>query len=419
MSEHMGLMASIRGRLARRNGFMARDKPRRRAAVPPEQAPSALESAMAEYGTHQLKNNESICAAVTRLANAMGCMPIHLYKDYRIQTDHPLEKLIAFAPNANITPFGFRYAMMASLGIYGRAYGLIVPDGRGGVDSIDVLDPTRVRIQRNRDTGEVWYSVVLDDGQLVNAHTSAMLTLRWGSTDGVHSVSPVEVLGATLKYDRAIKEISLRQLDGVNGAVTLTYPTGVSEDRKRQIEAQFLNVYKKSMGQVIVLDGGVTADRISGSVIDPNVLNSDAITKSKIAAVYNMPLRMVGANVNSDYSTSEQVTREFMTLTMLPHVEAWEEELNRKLLMEDMWRQGYRFRVSMDALLRGDVQATTEKHSAGVRGAKYTPNEVRAEDNLPPLPDGDELMIARDLIPLRVVVRNPELLLGGVSKTNE
>ena len=123
--------------------------------------------------------------------------------------------------------------------------------------------------------------------------------------------------------------------------------------------------------------------------------------------------------MNSDYSTSEQVTREFMTLTMLPHVEAWEEELNRKLLMEDMWRQGYRFRVSMDALLRGDVQATTEKHSAGVRGAKYTPNEVRAEDNLPPLPDGDELMIARDLIPLRVVVRNPELLLGGVSKTNE
>lgn len=239
-----------------------------------------------------------------------------------------------------------------------------------------------------------------------------MIALRWSSTDGVNSLSPVEVLGATLKYDRAIKEISLRQLEGVNGAVTLTYPTSMSEERKRAIESQFLNAYKKSFGQVIVLEGGVTADRIAGSVVDPNVLSSDTITKSKIASVYNIPLRLVGANVNSDYSTSEQVIKEFMTLTMLPYVEAWEEQLNRKLLMRDLWMQGYRFRFSMDAMLRGDVASTAEKHSKGIRSGKYTPNEARAEDNLPPLPNGDELMSARDLIPLRVAVEHPELLLG-------
>lgn len=412
MSKHTGLMAGLRGRLARRGESMARDKPALRYRSVP---PAALAMDIDAYGLASLRASESICAAVTRLANTMGCMPIHLYKDYQIQKDHPLEKLIAFAPNANMTPFGMRYAMQACLGIYGRAYGLIVPDGRGGVDSIDVLDPTRVQICRNRETREIWYLVALDEGRQVYVHTSAMLALRWGSTDGIHSLSPIEVLGATLKYDKAIKEISLRQLEGVNGAVTLTYPTALSEPRKRDIEEQFLNVYRKSLGQVIVLEGGVTADRISGSVIDPNVLSSDSITKSKIAAVYNMPLRMVGANVNSDYSTSEQVTQELITLTMLPYVEAWEEELNRKLLMYGMWSEGYRFRASMDAMLRGDVAATAEKHSKGIRSGKYTPNEARAEDNLPPLPDGDELMVARDLIPLRVSVQNPELLLGGKS----
>lgn len=412
MSKTTGFMASFRARREHRNGVKARDKPRQTSTIV-QQTPAAMNIALDGFGSQPLRNNESICAAVTRLANTMGCMPIHLYKDYRIQADHPLEKLIAFAPNPNMTPFAMRYAMTACLGIYGRAYGLILPDGLGGIEGIDVLDPMRVQVCRNQETREIWYLVSLDDGQQVYVHTSAMLALRWGSTDGIHSVSPIEVLGATLKYDRAIQEISIKQLDGVNGAVTLTYPAAMSEDRKRQIESQFINVYRKSMGQVIVLDGGVTADSISGSVIDPNVLSSDSITKSKIAAVYNMPLRMVGATVNNDYSTSEQVTKELMTLTMLPLVEAWEEELNRKLLMYDMWSQGYRFRVNMDAMLRGDTATIADKHSKGIRSGKYTPNEARAEDNLPPLPNGDELMIARDLIPLRVSVQDTELLLGG------
>lgn len=403
--------ASIRGALTRIAGFLARDKPQRE-IVTTSGIAADISTLIAGYGTEQLRNSESICSAVTRLANAFACMPIHLYRDYRIQTGHPLERLIAFAPNANMTPFDFRYAMMACIGIYGSAYALIIPDGDGGIAALDVLDPTRVQTCRNVDTREIWYRVALDNGQQVYVHTSAMIALHWASTDGIHSLSPVEVLGATLKYDRAIKEISLRQLEGVNGAVTLTYPTSLSEERKRAIESQFLNAYRKSFGQVIVLEGGVTADRIAGSVIDPNVLSSDTITKSKIASVYNIPLRLVGANVNSDYSTSEQVIKEFITLTMLPYVEAWEEQLTRKLLMRDLWEQGYRFKVSMDAMLRGDVATMAEKHSKGIRSGKYTPNEARAEDNLPPMPHGDELMSARDLIPLRVAVEHPELLLG-------
>lgn len=407
MSRQTGLIHSIRTLGQRRRGYMSRDKPR---SISPSAAPMPLTSVLEDYGARQLGNSESICAAVTRLANAMGSMPIHLYRDYQIQRDHPFERLMAFAPNANMTPFGFRYAMMACLGIYGRAYGLIVPDGRGGVAGIDVLDPTRVQVGVHPETREVWYIVTLDGGQQVSVHTSGMLALRWGSTDGIHSVSPVEVLGATLRYDRAIKEVSIQQLEGMNGAVILTYPTAMSEERKRDVEAQFLNAYHKSRGQIIVLEGGVTADQLKGSVVDPNVLNSDSITKSKIAAVYNMPLRLVGANVTNDYSTSEQALREFSTLTMLPHVMAWEDELNRKLLMYGMWREGYRFRVSMDALLRGDVSATAEKHSKGIRSGKYTINDARAEDNLPPVPYGDEPMVARDMIPLRAAVENSSLM---------
>jgi len=48
-----------------------------------------------------------------------------------------------------------------------------------------------------------------------------------------------------------------------------------------------------------------------------------------------------------------------------------------------------------------------------------TPNEARAEDYMPPRDYGDELMSARDLIPLRVAVETPELLLSGKQQTGE
>ena len=397
----MGLIRNLRARTGKRM------EPQKR---PPEGV--RLDAAGMSYGEISLRRNEGICSAVTRLANAFSCMPVHLYQDFRIRSDDPLERLVAFAPNPNQTPHDFQYTMMASLAVYGYAYALIVPDGLGGVDRLDVIDPPRVQPRRNIDTGEIWYQIRLDDGSEAYVHTSAMIAVRFSSTDGVHSVSPLEVLGATLKYDRAIKEISLKQLEGVNGAVVLTYPTALSEDKKIAIENRFINAYKKSTGQVLILEGGVTADRIAGSVVDPQVLSSDSITKSKIAAVYNMPLRLVGANVNSDYSTSEQAVKEFMTLTMLPWVTAFEQEYNRKLLMWSRYARGERFHFSMEAMMRGDIATMTERHSKGVRGGKMTPNEARAEDYLPPMDYGDELMSARDLIPLRIAVSQPDALLG-------
>lgn len=405
--------------LARRLGFQARDKPAARTYAV-EQAPPGLAAyVVGGGGARELMGSEGVCAAVTRLANAFGSMPVHLYRGNRVQEGHPLEALMAFAPNANMTPFMFRYALMASLGIYGVAYALIVPDGRGCVESLDVLNPQRVQPAKNSETGETWYTISLDDGSMAYVHTSSMLVMLWASTDGLTSFSPIEALGATLKYDRSVQEISLRKLEGVNGAVTLTYPTTLSEDRKRAIEAQFLGAYRKSYGQVIVLEGGVTADRIAGSVIDSGALNCDAITKSKIASVYNLPPRLIGAQVNSDYSTSEQAVREFMTLTMLPRVVDFEDQLRRKLLRKDLWAQGYEFKMNMDAMLRGDVASVAEKNSKAVRSGTTTPNEVRRENNLPPLPNGDELMIARDLIPLRIAVEHPEMLLGVNPNNNE
>ena len=45
------------------------------------------------------------------------------------------------------------------------------------------------------------------------------------------------------------------------------------------------------------------------------------------------------------------------------------------------------------------------------------PNEVREREGLPPDANGGELMASRDLLPLRIAIKNPEMLLSAKTAT--
>lgn len=371
---------------------------------------------------NDLRGSEAVYAAVARIAHTIACMPLHLYKDHEIQRKDPRERAVAYSPNANVAPYHFKLAVEACRNTAGRAYVMAVPKEDGvTLDHLDVLDPMRVQTLRNLDNGEIWYRITLDDGRDVTVHNSYIIAFFHMSTDGISGISPIEVLSGTLSYDAKIRELSVNQLEGIKDSIVLTFPTSLSREKREEHTKAFLDAYKKSRGHLIVLDSGITADTISGSMVDAKVLDVDNITKRKVATVYSMPLRMLGDGSASGYSTSEQDMAEFLKLTMLPIVKQWEEALNRKLLTYEEICAGYAFRFDMDALLRGDIAAMSDKHSKAIRSAGMTPNEARREDGLPPKPYGDELMVARDLIPMRVVIEHPELLLAGVvdSDSNE
>ena len=394
-------------------------KPKARSRDRPEEAPRNAvtplwNALMNSKARRDLSGSEAIYAAVSRIANTIACMPLHLYKGYEPQLNDPRERCVAYAPNPNITPYSWKLAVETCRDTVGRAYILIVPGPNGvAVDRLDPIDPGRVEVLRNTDNGEIWYTVTLDNGQRVYVHNTQMIALHHMSADGITGISPIEVLGGTLAYDQRVREISMEQLEGIKDSIVLTMPSNLSKEKREAYTTSFLKAYKESRGHLITLDSGITADKINGSIVDAKILDVDNITKRKVASVYNMPPRMLGDGAASGYSTSEQDIAEFLKLTMLPIVKQWEEALNRRLLTYKEVQEGYTFRFDMEALQRGDIAAMAERHSKAIRAAAMTPNDARKEDGLPPMEYGDELLVPRDLIPLRVVMEHPELLLTG------
>ena len=102
-----------------------------------------------------IQGNEAIYATVSRIANTMGMIPMHIYKDYAIQPKHPLECILALEPNPNFTAFVFRQTMKVLRNTEGNAYALRVLDKLGGLLRLDILNPTRVTPMRDPVDGTV------------------------------------------------------------------------------------------------------------------------------------------------------------------------------------------------------------------------------------------------------------------------
>ena len=107
---------------------------------------------------------------------------------------------------------------------------------------------------------------------------------------------------------------------------------------------------------------------------------------------------------------------EFLTLTMLPIVTAYEQELNRKLLTSQQRRNGHHWEFDMDAILRADAASQAEVNYKAVRSGWKTVDEIRANFNLPPLPGGigKKPLVSQDLATLEYTVKDKPRVMMSV-----
>lgn len=398
-----------------RNENKARDKPRVR--VFDRGKVTSITRPRADV---TLQGHEAIYAAVTRIANTVASIPVHVYKGRERQDTHSLEKLLNLSPNPSMSAYIFKQTMEAFRNTEGMAYALIIRNGLGEITRLDVLDPTRVRPLIERDSREIWYDITLE-GKTYPIPGYMVLALKHMSANGISGIRPLDVLRGSLDYDAEVKEISLNQLDGINHGVMLEVPgQALGETRKAQIVADFLDAYESSGQRVLVLEGGIKATTFNQSPVDAQLMDVERITRNRVATVYNLPPHMLGDYSDTSFSTAEQQMQEFLQLTIIPIVQQWEDELNRKLLSDADYKVGYRFRFDTDSLIRADMVAMANKYQMAIRGGWMRMNEVREREGLPPDPNGDELMCARDIIPLRIMAEHPELLLtGSIAQSDE
>ncbi|MCY8609891.1 phage portal protein [Bacillus haynesii] len=352
---------------------------------------------------HTLVSSEAVFAAVSRLSNSISSMPLKLYKEYR-PTASASSSLLTDQPNSNMTSEEFINVLEVHRNVHGNGYAMKKYNSRYQVEALEILDPLRVFPVYEEETKELWYQVFGDTG-VFYVHNLNMIHVHTTTKDGKTGISRLDVLRGTLDFDAEVRSFSLEQMDGAKLSFILKLDANLDEEKLQRAYESFQTFYKDN-GGVLIQEAGTELKQIQKNFIDKNVFDVDKVTRSRVASVFHLPLFMVGESEgNGATQKTEELYSNFVKGTILPIVRHYEAEFDRKLLTLEERKSGHYFKFNMNALLRADTAVRGNFYQQGIRSGFLTPNEVRAWEELPPLPGGDVLLASKDLFPLEQVAQ--------------
>lgn len=335
-------------------------------------------------------------------ASALACLPIHAIRqtaDGQVGQkvpNHAVAQLLR-RPNRRHSSYEFRRLLGAHVLLRGNGYALKVRSGRRLLELLP-LHPDRVRPEEMADLS-IRYHYTRPAGDVVVFAQSDILHLRDLSTDGVVGMSKIalmrEAVGVALQAERFGARMFKNGM-AVGGA--LKHPGRLSDIAHARLKEGMEQKYTgaDNAHRWMVLEEGMTAERLEMTSEDMQFLDSRKFQRSEIAMFFGVPPHLLGdVEKTTSWGTGiEQQNLGFLQYTLGGDVQMWEQAIERDLVPESEAPVIY-VKLNVAGFLRAASKDRAEYYSralgAGGSPAWMTPNEVRALDDLPPVPGGDEL----------------------------
>jgi HK97 family phage portal protein len=352
----------------------------------------------------------TVFACVRILAETLASLPLHLYK--RLSNDakerareHPLYSILHDLPNPEMTAFEFRETLMGHVATWGNGYSEIQLNKGGQVMELWPLRPDKMKIER-RD-GELWYTyrlpkpdkfgrteVILRKEQLLHVHGLGF--------DGIQEYNPIRLARDAVGLAMATEGYGGRFFkNGASPGGVLEHPGTLSPEAHKNLRESWEEQHKglDRSSRLAILEEGMKYNQIGLPPETAQFLQTRKFQVSEIARFYRVPPHMVADLDRATFSNIEHQGLEFVMYTMMPWMVRWEQAIGRDLLGTAERRQ-YFAGFLVDALLRGDIKSRYEAYAVARQNGWMNADEIRARENLNPMPDGQGQIY---LVPLNMV----------------
>lgn len=326
-------------------------------------------------------------------------------KKYEQVTTSPAFRIFRQANDYETWPV-FLLNMLATLGFDGQAYALAIRDDRGAITAFHRMPRGTCAPYISPVDGSVYYGVGANPFLPGISGVDYMVPARdvWH----LRSHCPRHaLLGETPATAAALAmgvNVALSRSQAVFFA-RMSRPSGVlvSDQTltdvliKRLRENWAAQSQLMAQGGVPILGNGVKFVPMSVNSNDAQVISAARYSSEDIARVYGVPLPVVGELSHATLQNVEQLVSLWLSTGLTALLELVERDLNRLFAFD-----GNAEFVNLDtrALLRTDFAARIEALCKGIQGGLFTPNEGRALEDLPPVPNGDEVYVQVQVQPL-------------------
>lgn len=346
-------------------------------------------------------------ACVNLIVGNGGSLPCMVYRTSNgvrtLARDHPLYFVLHDSPNFDQSAIDFFEFMLASVELQGNAYAEILRRDDGAVRGLVPIPPQLVTVER-KPSGFLQYSWS-EAGQRKVRDVLDILHVRGPMGNATSGLSTLAVCRTT--FAGAASAEAAARSTFANGM----HPSGVLESAEfftpeQHIEArQLINdnyVGAMNSGRPMILDRGLKWNQLSINPEDAQLLDSRKFGGEEICRIFGVPPGMVGfGDSSSNWGTGKEVdVLGFIKFTLRRRLKRFEQALIKQLLSAADRSQGVTIEFNLEALLRGDSEGRSKFYQTMTQMGAMTINEVRALENLPPVPGGDVSRMQMQNVPI-------------------
>ena len=357
----------------------------------------------------------TVLACVRILSEGIGSLPLRVYEELdrgrRPAKSHPLSYLLAQEPNPESTAVTFFTTMAAHAVLWQCAFAEIERDGSGRPAGLWLRAPWRTKPVRK--SGRLTYSTTdTPNGTPREIQQEDMLHIIGFSLDGLTGSSLIQACRQGVGLALVAARFGARFY--ANGArpgffLKADHPLTPEDQANLRLDVEALSS-GSNVFRVGVLPTGITIEPVQQ---DPSALDQFVATRKfereEIAAFFRVPGYMVGASEKTLKATIEAQNQEFLTYSLRPWLERFEQELQRKLLPPVGRNSGkYSVHFYVDALLAVDKSTRTTCYAQGRTGGWLSINDIREAEGLEPIDGGDTYVQPLNVAPVTTAVESVE-----------
>lgn len=334
-----------------------------------------------------------IWRGLTLIATTFAKTPLFLFErtddrgKQRATSDPRFQKL-RYRPCEDYTDYRWKLTMAWRALLRGNSFAYIFDKGRSTQEYVP-LDPDSTYVFR--ENSELFYMAKAGTRDVMLTSDEVIHFTGWG--DGPIGLSLVqhaaECIGLGIAQQ---KHASVFYKNGMKPSVVLEYPKVLDDKSYAALLERYRQAHSgaSQMEKPLLLQGGITAKPWLVSGRDAQFLEQRKFGVREAANFLNLPAYKLGDDARTSFASLEQSNQEFIDESIDPHFAMAEAELREKLLTpQEKADDRFVIEFHRQALVRTDFQARQNGYRTALAGRPYMlPDEVRALENMPPLPDG-------------------------------
>lgn len=347
-----------------------------------------------------------VYAAVNKLTRSTGMLPLKTYTrnegiDREQAVDGELRNLIR-RPAGSITPSYWKQHIVGSTALYGNAI-LVKLGAQSETDVPESLFPApSIGWSLGENDTYVWTS---ERGERYPFPRWQVVHFKyWDTTMHGFGVSALEPLRRTLAVEDAASRLGVAAFkNGARPASIIRTDEKLDEDVIARLRANIEGIHGDvdKAFRVAILEQGLDWKPMTHDLNESAVVDHRKITREEVAAVFDIPQPSIGILDEANFASITALHLMFYQDTMGPWLRMIEETLQTELIDLVPAFDGQFVEFDMGMVLRGDIATRSTAYQRFISSGVYTPNEIRALENLPrsETPGADDIHLPMNLGP--------------------